>query len=118
MVITSEGESEGITRTISMQFDLDKRIDYAVVAMSRVMLGRNVIVEGPLAMRYGINAGELNNQFGIPLVMRNDFYGIDPAVLNGHISAYQSLVLANDVDGDNKLRLSHPTESHNERFHL
>ncbi len=110
VVITSEGESEGISRTISMEFDLDKRIDYAVVAMSRVMLGKNVIVDGPLAMRYGINAGELNPQFGTPLVMRNDFYGIDPGVLNGQISAYQALVLANDVDGDNKLRPSHPTE--------
>ena len=94
-----------------MEFDLDKRIDYALVAMSRVMLGRNVIVEGPLGTRYGIGTNELNGTFGIPLVMRSDFYGVDPVILDGDISAFAALVLANDVDGDNRLRPNHPSES-------
>jgi len=110
ILITSVGVANGISRTISMEFDLDKRIDYALVAMSRVMLGRNVIVEGPLGTRYGIKASELNTIFGTPLVMRNDFYGIDSAILDIDLSAFASLVLANDVDGDNRLRPSHPTE--------
>ena len=111
ILVTSVGEADGISRTISMEFDLDKRIDYALVAMSRVMLGRNVIVEGPLGTRYGIGTNELNGTFGIPLVMRSDFYGIDLAMLDGDISAFGGLVLANDVDGDNRLRPNHPTES-------
>jgi len=111
ILVTSVGEADGISRTISLEFNLDKRIDYALVAMSRVMLGRNVIVEGPLGTRYGIGTDELNGTFGIPLVMRSDFYGIDPAMLDGDISAFGGLVLANDVDGDNRLRPNHPTES-------
>ena len=97
ILISSVGESEGVTRTISMEFELDKRVNYALVAMSRVMLGRNVIVEGPIGTRYGIINGELNSNFGIPLVMRSDFSGLDPTVLDGEISTFAGLVLAYDV---------------------
>jgi hypothetical protein len=110
ILVTSVGEANGISRTLSMEFDLDKRIDYALVAMSRVMLGRNVIVEGPIGTRYGTSGGELDASFGTPLVMQSDFYGLDPGILDGTISAFTALVLANDVDGDNRLRPSHPTE--------
>ncbi len=110
ILITSVGEYEGIARTISMEFDLDKRIDYALIAMSRVMLGRNVLVEGPIGTRYGTEANELNSGFGVPLVMKSDFYGIDPVLLDSDIATFNSLVLANDVDGDNRLRPDHPTE--------
>lgn len=111
ILITSIGEANGISRTISMEFDLDKRIEYALVAMSRVMLGRNVIVEGPLGTRYGIGAEELNAFFGTPLVMRSDFLGIDSAVLDLELYALSGLILANDVDGDNRLRPNHSTEN-------
>ncbi len=111
ILITSVGESDGISRTISMEFDLDKRIDYALVAMSRVMLGRNVLVEGPIGTRYGIEANELNANFGTPLIMKSDFYGIDAAILDVDISTFANLLLDNDVDGDNRLRPNHPTEN-------
>jgi hypothetical protein len=111
ILITSVGYHNGITRTISMEFDLDKRIDYALVAMSRVMLGRNVHVEGPIGTRFGTDIGELNANFGVPLVMHSDFAGIDPVVLDGDIAAFAAAILAYDVDGDNRLRPSHPTES-------
>jgi len=111
ILVTSVGEYLGITRTISMEFDLDKRIDYALVAMSRVMLGRNVIVEGPIGTRFGIESGELNSGFGIPLVMRSDFAGIDPVLLDVDIASFADAILAYDVDGDNRLRPNHPTEA-------
>ena len=110
ILVTSVGVADGVSRKLSMEFDLDKRIDYALVAMSRVMLGRNVIVEGPIGTRYGISGGELDANFGTPFVMRSDFYGLDPGTLDGTVSAFAALVLANDVDGDNRLRPSHPTE--------
>ena len=109
--ITSTGESNGITRTISMGFELDKRIDYAIIAMSRLMLGRNVLVEGPVGTRYGINAAELNTGFGSPLVMKSDFYGIDNGVLDILIDSLSLLVQTNDVDGDHRLRVNHASES-------
>jgi len=111
ILVTSVGEADGISRTISMEFDLDKRIEYALVAMSRIMLGRNVLVEGPVGTRFGIEDGELNTTFGTPLIMQSDFYGIDPSILDLDIAAFSSFVLANDVDGDNRLRPGHPTEN-------
>ena len=109
--ITSTGESNGISRSISMGFDLDKRIDYAIIAMSRLMLGKNVLVEGPIGTRYGIDAAELNTEFGSPLVMKSDFYGIDNGVLDILIDSFSLLVQANDVDGDYRLRVNHALES-------
>jgi hypothetical protein len=109
--ITSTGESNSISRSISMEFDLDKRIDYAIVAMSRLMLGRNVLVEGPVGTRYGIDAEELNTEFGSPLVMKSDFYGIDTGVLDILIDSFSLLVQTNDVDGDHRLRVNHAVES-------
>ena len=111
ILVKSTGEYSGISRTISMEFDLDKRIDYALVAMSRVMLGRNVIVEGPIGTRYGTESGELNSGFGVPLVMRSDFAGIDPVLLDAEIATFATAILAYDVDGDNRLRPNHPTEA-------
>ena len=110
ILITSTGCFEEMSRSISMEFDLDKRIDYALVAMSRVMLGRNVIVEGPIGTRYGTEINELNANFGVPLIMKNDFFGIDPVLLDTNLAAFKTLVLANDIDGDNRLRPGHPTE--------
>ncbi|GEM_PF-2611374 len=110
ILLTSTGEAGGVTRTISMAFNLDKRVDYALVAMSRIMLGRNVIVEGPIGTRYGIGSDELNSAFGTPLVMRNDFYGLDPLGLDIDIATFASLILSNDVDGDNRLRPNHASE--------
>jgi hypothetical protein len=111
ILVKSTGEYLGISRTISMEFDLDKRIDYALVAMSRVMLGRNVIVEGPIGTRYGTQSGELNSGFGVPLVMRSDFAGIDSVLLDAEIATFANAILAYDVDGDNRLRPNHPTEA-------
>jgi len=109
--ITSIGESNGISRSISMAFDLDKRIDYAIIAMSRLMLGRNVLVEGPIGTRYGIDADELNTEFGSPLVMKSDFYGIDSGVLDIILETFSLLVQTDDVDGDHRLRVNHASES-------
>jgi len=109
--ITSIGESNGISRSISMEFDLDKRIDYAIIAMSRLMLGRNVLVEGPVGTRYGIDADELNAVFGSPLVMKSDFHGIDSGVLDIILESFSQLVQIDDVDGDHRLRVNHASES-------
>ena len=95
-----------------MEFDLDKRIDYALVAMSRIMLGRNVLVEGPIGTRYGTESNELNADFGVPLVMRSNFFGIDSVILDTEIAAFNTLVQTYDVDGDNRLRPNHPYGRH------
>ena len=54
--ITSTGEDRGITRRISMEFLVTKKIPFAVVSPNRIMIGKNVLVEGPLGTRFGMNS--------------------------------------------------------------
>ncbi|MFG0286389.1 MAG: hypothetical protein ACF8R7_18400 [Phycisphaerales bacterium JB039] len=94
-----------ITRTIMRDFRLVKRVDHAVLSPSRIMIGKNVSVTGDLGMLY--DAVTFDN--GHPLMTRSDFRGLDPA-LDAIIDGFAASVLANDVDGDNRLRLGHPVE--------
>ena len=107
--VTAQGVDGQITRTIQMDFRIDKKIEYAVISPNRIMIGKNVRVEGPLGSRYGVVAGELNAVNGDPLVMRSDFYYLDPA-LTTTLDLFFSRVVDFDVDGDARLRPDHPTE--------
>ena len=94
-----------ITRTISKDFAIVKRINHAIVSNSRIMIGRNVHVEGDLGARFmGV---EHTN--GHPLVTRSDFYGLQTE-LDTRLESFYAGVYAHDVDGDNRLRVGHPEE--------
>ena len=108
--VTSEGVDGEISRQVSMEFALTKKIPFAVVAPNRIMIGKNVLVEGPLGTRFGVNAGELNEGNGDPLVMKSDFRYLDED-LNDSIDILNESIAEYDVDGDGRLRPSHPTES-------
>lgn len=97
-----------ITRTAQQHFTITKTLSHAIISPSRVMIGRNVTVNGPLGVRY--NSASLDTIDGPPLTMLSDFHGIS-AALNAKLTAFYTAVLADDVDGDNRLRLGHPTES-------
>ncbi|MBT8486459.1 MAG: hypothetical protein KJO43_12835, partial [Phycisphaerae bacterium] len=81
-----------------------------ILSTNRIMIGKNVMVEGPLGSRYGVVAGELSTANGDPLVMRSDFYFLDPA-LSGKLDTLYQQIADHDVDGDGRLRPAHPTES-------
>lgn len=108
--VTSVGIDGDVTRTISMDFRITKKIEYAVLSVNRIMIGKNVLVEGPLGSRYGIEPGELESELGHPLVTRSDFYYIDPA-LDAKLDQFYERVALFDVDGDGRLRPNHPQES-------
>ncbi len=108
--VTAQGVDGNITRTIQMDFRIDKKIEYAILSPNRIMIGKNVRVEGPLGSRYGVVAGELDAANGDPLVMRSDFYYLDPA-LTTTLDLFYSRVADFDVDGDARLRPDHPVES-------
>ncbi len=108
--VTAQGVDRNITRTIQMDFRIDKKIEYAIISPNRIMIGKNVRVEGPLGTRYGIVAGELDGANGDPLVMRSDFYDLDDA-LTITLDLFYSNVADFDVDGDARLRPDHPVES-------
>lgn len=115
--VTCQGFSGKISRTLQMDFRIDKRIEFAILSPNRIMIGKNVRVEGPLGSRYGIdpltglpNPSELNPTNGHPLVMKSDFYYLD-AALDLIIDKLYDQVMLFDEDNDGRLRPDHPTES-------
>ncbi|MCH8343633.1 MAG: hypothetical protein IH983_06570 [Planctomycetes bacterium] len=113
--VTSQGVDGNITRTLQMDFRIDKKIEFAIISPNRIMIGKNVRIEGPLGSRYGVNPdgtpnpAELGTANGDPLVMRSDFYFLD-AVLDVNLDTFFTQVAAFDVDGDGRLRPDHPIE--------
>lgn len=97
-----------VTRTAQQWFSLHKNVKHAILSPSRVMIGRNVQVEGPLGVRYASDA--LDSVDGPPLTVKSDFEGLNNT-LDARLADFYAKVLLDDVDGDNRLRTAHPTES-------
>lgn len=94
-----------VYRSISMDFQLVKRIQYAVLSRSRVMLGRNVMVEG----RIGSTFDDTDLPNGHPIQIVSDFRGLDPA-LDAKLDALLGSIIEDDQDGDNRLSIHNSTE--------
>lgn len=109
VTVTSTGYDGDISRTLSMQFQITKKIEYAVISPSRIMIGKNVMIEGPLGSRFGVIAGELDSENGDPLVMRSDFYYLSDD-LDAVLDSFYAKVADYDADGDARLRPNHPDE--------
>ena len=109
--VTSVGVNAGIRRSIQMDFRLEKRIEYAVLGPNRIMIGKNVLVDGPIGSLYGIEANELEPEHGDPLVLRSDFFDLDASVLDPQLDLLYQQLAAFDADGDNRLRPNHPVEA-------
>jgi hypothetical protein len=97
-----------ITRSAQQFFSIGKTLSHAIISPSRVMIGRNVTVNGPLGVRY--NSAALDTIDGPPVTTLSDFQGITNE-LDAKLTRFYTAVLADDVDGDNRLRVGHPTES-------
>ena len=108
--VKSEGYDGDMKRTLELDFKFEKKYEFAILSPNRVMIGKNVLIEGPLGTHYGIAAGELNSGNGDPLVMRSDFYYLDPD-LDAKLDILHERIKNFDVDGDNRLRPDHPNEN-------
>jgi len=97
-----------ITRTIMRDVRLIKIIEHAIVSNHRVMIGKNVNVEGSIATTFT----DVSFDNGDPIIVQSDFYGLDPALDAKLDALYDSLNLA-DLDDDNRLRVGHPVEGAN-----
>jgi hypothetical protein len=109
-VIASEGPTgREIYRSISMDFKLDKKIRYALLSRSRVMIGRNVVIDGPLGSRFM----ETHLPNGHPIQIESDFHGLHPD-LDSQLDALVGALIGNgsnsDVDGDNRIDINNPSE--------
>ncbi len=108
--VTSRGIDDGVQRLVQMDFLLEKRIEYALIGQSRIMIGKNVLVDGPVGALYGTVAGELTPDNGDPIVLRSDFYDLDSTTLDPLLDAFHALVESDDADGDGRLRPGHAGE--------
>ncbi|QDU34945.1 hypothetical protein KS4_30220 [Poriferisphaera corsica] len=98
-----------VTRTIKMDLKLGKKIRYAILSRSRVMVGRNVMIDGPV----GSNFNETNLEHGHPIQMLSDFRGLSSG-LDAKLDALVGSLIGNsqyhDTDGDNRININNPTE--------
>lgn len=105
-VVGSDGPSaRPIRRAIQMDFHLAKRIRFAVLSKSRVMVGRNVLVEGPIGSRFM----ETHLDHGHPVQIESDFRGLQTD-LDNELDALVGTLVTNDQDGDNRLNIQNPAE--------
>lgn len=107
-----------VSRTISMDFRLDKTIPYAVLSRSRVMIGRNVQITGNVGSLF-TETDKLN---GHPIQIQSDFLGLSDT-LDAIISppnasvpgggTFHNELVVNDINGDNRINVNSPTETQN-----
>ncbi len=110
-VVAGDGPSgTRIFRTIEMDFLIDKKIRFAILSGSRIMVGRNVIIEGDIGSRFM----ETHLPNGHPVQMESDFLGLDPDTsaqgLDAQLAALVATLITNDADGDNRLAVQSAAE--------
>lgn len=99
--VASTGTYRNATRSVSMRFKIDKKIKFAVVGKVPIQLGRNTIVEGPVAMATA-------NKFP-PLLMLSDFMHFD-AALATQLTAWNQFLQSNHNGYDNRISVNNPVE--------
>ena len=95
-----------VTRSIQVDFKIDKKIRFAVLSKSRVMIGRNVMIDGPVGSRF-METWIVPN--GHPIQMEDNFHGLD-ATLDTSLATLVDDLITYDSDGDNRINLNHPSE--------
>ncbi len=108
IVYDLQRNSQPIRRTIIRDYKVTKSVNQAILAHSKIMIGKNVSIEGDLGTRYD----EVGFNYGDPVLMRSDFYGLNPD-LDAKLEDFWASLQAGDVDMDNRLRIGHPTEGAN-----
>lgn len=110
-VVAGDGPTGSrIYRTIAKDFLIDKKIRFAILSASRIMVGRNVVIDGDLGSRFL----ETNLTNGHPVQLESDFVGLDPDTtsdgLDAQLAALVGTLITNDTDGDNRLALENSVE--------
>ncbi|MEM1107922.1 MAG: type II secretion system protein [Planctomycetota bacterium] len=104
-----------VYRSIAMDFRLDKRVPYAILSRSRIMVGRNVQIRGNVGSRFT----EVDKLNGHPLQVLSDFVGLSSsldAILSPPNTSYptggtfHNELVINDKNGDNRIDTRNPSE--------
>jgi len=101
LLVSSTGPYRNASRSDSMQFKIDKKIKYAVVGKVPIQIGRNTIVEGPVAMA-------TPNKYP-PLLMLSDFMHFDDTLAN-RLTQWNQFLQANHNGYDNRVSVNNSVE--------
>ncbi len=101
--VSSTGTYGKSSRTLSMDFKIDKKVKYAIVGKVPIQIGRNTLVDGPIATT--IN----NFSKGPPVYMLSDFRHLTPA-LQTKIDNFDSFLQAHHNGYDNRINVNNATE--------
>ncbi|HEX2972888.1 MAG TPA: pilus assembly PilX N-terminal domain-containing protein, partial [Tepidisphaeraceae bacterium] len=102
LIVTSTGIYESAKRSVSMQFRIDKKVKFAIVGKVPIQVGRNTLVEGPVAMT---TAGKYP-----PVYMLSDFRHLTPS-LSRRIDAFNNFLQAEHAGYDNRISTSNTAEA-------
>ncbi len=99
--ITSTGTYGKATRSISMEFKIDKKVKFAVLGRVEVQLGKNTLVEG--------NIGMLTPNKYPPFISLSDFKHLTPA-LDTKINNFESFLASNHTGLDGRISVNNANE--------
>ncbi len=94
-----------IIRSIQVDFRIDRKIEFAILSKNRLMIGRNVMIEGPIGSRFV----DTHLENGHPVQMLSDFRGLNPT-LDAQCDALVGTLILNDANGDNRINLAMAVE--------
>lgn len=106
--LRSEGDDQGYTRAVQMEYRIDKKVRFAILSRNRVMIGRNVMIRGSIGSRYTLTSYD----HGHPVQMRDNFTGLD-VQLDAWLDAFENYLADYDGDGDNRVNLEDDAEAAN-----
>jgi Tfp pilus assembly protein PilX len=101
LLVTSIGTYRQASRAVTMEFKIDKKIRFAIVGKVPIQLGRNTIVEGPIAMG-------TPNKFP-PILMLSDFMHFDTTLAN-RLTMWNSWLQQNHSGFDNRVSANNAAE--------
>jgi Tfp pilus assembly protein PilX len=99
--ITSTGTYRGATRSSSMDFKIEKKVKFAIVGKVPVQLGRNTVVEGPVAMATAAKYP--------PILMLSDFTHFD-SNLKTKILNFETFLRTKHNGYDGRISVNNSTE--------
>ncbi len=101
--VTSTGCQGQTRRAVFMDFKIDKKIKYAVIGKVPIQLGRNVLVEGPVAMATTLKP---NNQS--PIFSLSDFRDLNSS-MRIRSDAFKNFLKNNYAGYDNRIAKTNAT---------
>ncbi len=101
--------NDSVTRVVSMDMSIEKRIPFALLSRSRIMVGRNVMIDGPVGSLYD----EVHLEDGHPVQIASDFRGLNDT-LDARLDALLGALVWDgtngDTNGDNRINTALDTE--------